>query len=753
MFSVERVEILEQTVAVIPAGGGSTRLGGVDKTGLRNSAGESLLSAVLGSVEAVGIPRSQIVVVAPEQVLQRDAPGYSEVRSVVEKPPGAGPAAALLAGMRSVSVTPQFILSVAGDMPYVRTGVEALYATALEDMRLPTSEAPHVWVAYDSQTDSGENRPQYLLALYRYAALSDLAKGVPSHNQSVRSLQHHLRSRLVAVPSASVIDIDTWETAAAIGWYAPKNTSVFHSAVVSPNTSTPQSAAAPEPAVTSRTNADSPSVTTDSPSVTWDEAMHLVHRTALALGVEQISLGDAIGRVTVHTVYASRPIPHYDSSAMDGYAVAGAGPWRVRTALGSVSEPGRPFPGNYAPINDTHNVHLTPGEAVPIVTGGVVPAGTDCIIREEHAIIRHEGGVIYQHNENTSHTGSAEHPDYSSETATVLTVIPDSTDAQLVPGQHIRRAGEETAPGEVVVPAGTRLTPAHIAYLAIAGIDSLAVRHQPRVALILTGSEIISHGIPAPGQVRDCFTPSLPAVVQSLGAQVVMLRHVPDNPPEVHAALDAALGDATGADLVITTGGTASSAVDHIRPFLQGIHSRYSKDFETTTPDVYKDIGINTTRFHTVFSGLKMRPGHPTQASLIGSTLFIALPGNPLAALTALRVSVQPALEAMLGLPMTGSQRVRATVSASPKKTDSLIPAYRGEDGLWRACHATGPNMLRGLAASEGFLVLPRQQNTSEASLHPPEESPLGDSPAYPDSSANIATYDWLSLPYSLFPL
>ena len=201
-------------------------------------------------------------------------------------------------------------------------------------------------------------------------------------------------------------------------------------------------------------------------------------------------LGAGVGRVLAADVHSRCAVPHYVSSAMDGFAVRGCPPWRLV-----------PQDGAAHAAAATAGIALAPGQAVRIVTGGVIPAGTDSIVRLEYA--RADGGRV--------------------------DVAPEHACSELA-GRHIRPAGAECAMGALVLARGTRLTPAHVAFAAVAGLDTVPVLAAPRVDAVLTGSEVVASGVPGPGVVRDAFAPQLPAVVAALGGAPGDVVRIADEP-------------------------------------------------------------------------------------------------------------------------------------------------------------------------------------------------------------------------------
>jgi len=361
------------------------------------------------------------------------------------------------------------------------------------------------------------------------------------------------------------------------------------------------------------------------PAPDWRTARTRAHAAASALPPETVALQVAAGRRLAEPVVAFDDVPHYASSAMDGWAVAGAGPWRLT--------------GGVAP---------GPGEALPIVTGGHVPAGADRVLRSEDGRV-HDGELV------------------------------DDGPPPPRPLHHVRPAGEEAHAGDELIALGTVLTPVHLAVAAGAGRDDVRVNAVPRVALLLTGDEVVETGRPPAGRVRDSFGPMLPAALRSVGARVVSSHRVPDRRERMRTALAA-----TDADLVLTTGGTGDSDVDHLRATLE-------------------ELGAEL-----VVDGVDVRPGRPSMlARLPDGRLVAALPGNPLAAMMGFLLLAYPVLAALAGdgLPPTTSVSAAREVPG-PEGRTALVP-YRLVDGLAEPSRWRGAGMLRGLADADGVLVRP----------------------------------------------
>jgi molybdopterin molybdotransferase len=377
---------------------------------------------------------------------------------------------------------------------------------------------------------------------------------------------------------------------------------------------------------------------------TWEEARQAAFEAAVPIPAGPVPLPLALGRRLDQDIVALQDMPHYASSAMDGWAVNGTGPWIL-------VEPG---------------TRLAPHQASPIVTGGLVPPGGKAVLRSESAALgKDEDGLP------VLMTGGSARP------------------GEPHTGQHIRKAGEEALEGDVLVKAGLDLNPAHLALAALAGYDELPVQGKPMVRLLLTGAEVIGEGVPAPGQVRDTFGPQLPAVVGMLGGIAGEQQRIGDSYAEWLAALEDVVPEVPGtpdlpADVVITTGGTGVSGTDHFRQAVAELGGRL------------------------VIDGIAMRPGHPAVlAELPDGRFVLGLPGNPLAAMMALCTVGAPLLAALGHGKLPDIQEVPCGSIIEPDPGRTRLMPFRLLYGMASPAQHTGPGMMRGLASADGVLVVP----------------------------------------------
>ncbi|MFF5156197.1 molybdopterin molybdotransferase MoeA [Streptomyces sp. NPDC000348] len=239
-----------------------------------------------------------------------------------------------------------------------------------------------------------------------------------------------------------------------------------------------------------------------------------------------VPLASALGLTLAVPLTALTDLPSFDTSAMDGWAVSGPGPWSLRDEG----------------VLAGHAAHppLTDGEAVRIATGARVPPDTTAVLRSEHGRTDDKGRL---------HVTGATRPPHT-----------------VTHGQDIRPRGQECRSGDQLLPVGTPVTPPVLGMAAAAGYDTLTAVPRPRVDVFVLGDELLGEGLPHDGLIRDALGPLLPSWLRALGAEVTAVRRVGDDEEALYEAVTA-----SDADVVVTTGGTAAGPVDHVHPTLRRI--------------------------------------------------------------------------------------------------------------------------------------------------------------------------------------
>ncbi|MGW5100872.1 molybdopterin molybdotransferase MoeA [Streptomyces sp. NPDC004100] len=311
-------------------------------------------------------------------------------------------------------------------------------------------------------------------------------------------------------------------------------------ALVRPAPTTP----AHPPAATHPSTSDTPSASGaghrshggHADATSWTRAREIAARAVRATSRREpvsVSLADALGKVLAAPLDALSDLPSFDTSAMDGWAVAGPGPWQVRES-GVLA--------GHAP----HEA-LTDGEAVSIATGARIPAGVTAVLRSEHGRTDTQGRL--HATEEMSH------------------------------GQDIRPRGQECRSGDRLLPSGTLVTPAVLGLAAAAGYDTLAVVPRPRVEILVLGDELLTEGLPHDGLIRDALGPMLAPWLRALGAEVTAVRRLGDDAKALRKAITS-----SRADLIVTTGGTAGGPVDQVHPTLAALGAELLVDGVTVRP-------------------------------------------------------------------------------------------------------------------------------------------------------------------------
>ena len=260
------------------------------------------------------------------------------------------------------------------------------------------------------------------------------------------------------------------------------------------------------------------------PLVDAEAAAALVLDGTPVLPVEQVHVGEAVGRVLAEDMLAPAELPAFPSSAVDGFAMRAAEGGATRRIVGE-SAAGRPFAGE-----------LQPGTAARILTGGVVPDGADVVVMVED--VQLDGATV---------------------------TVP----AGLRPGTNFHRPGADVRAGELVLTKGTQLGAAELGLAAALGFARVEVYRRPRVALMSTGDELVEVGNrPARGQITDSNRWALLAALREAGAGVTSLGIAPDEPDALRKLVVEAL---ESADVLVTSGGVSVGTHDLVKPLLESL--------------------------------------------------------------------------------------------------------------------------------------------------------------------------------------
>jgi molybdopterin molybdotransferase len=357
---------------------------------------------------------------------------------------------------------------------------------------------------------------------------------------------------------------------------------------------------------------------------------------------EVVGLSAAWNRVTATPVVARLTQPPSDVSAMDGYALRAAdgGPHASLSVIGAAPA-GHPFDGR-----------VGPGQTVRLFTGSVMPDGADSILLQEDAT--RDGDRVRVNEAVTA-------------------------------GRHIRRAGQDFSAGDIVIPAGRRLTARDIGLAAAANHPWLVVHRPPRVAILATGDEIALPGEPIPpGGIVSSNSHALAALVRAAGGEPMVLPVAKDDSAMIAAVAD----QVQGMDMLVTTGGASVGDHDLVIASLQA---------RGMTLDFWQ---------------IAMRPGKPLLFGQLGATPVLGLPGNPVSAMVCAILFLLPALARLSGLPAAPPPITPAVLGAAVKANDRRADHLRatvsvGESGtLVVTPFATQDSaMLRRLAQADALIL------------------------------------------------
>lgn len=342
----------------------------------------------------------------------------------------------------------------------------------------------------------------------------------------------------------------------------------------------------------------------------------------------EVPVSEAAGLVSAEDLTAPHSLPRFDNSAMDGYAL------RAEDASGASPEPVSLRIVGEVRAGDPGALVVEPGTAARIMTGAPLPPGADAIIPVE-VTEELDGQVVLRA------TASA--------------------------GQHVRPAGDDIRTGQVVIPAGLELGAGELAVAASLGLSPLKVRRGPRVAVLVTGDELVEpEAEPAPGQIRDSNSLALQTMVAEAGGEVVSTLRVPDDLDETRRLFAGAGQDA---ELVVSSGGVAVGRYDFVK-------------------DVVEDLGgIELWR-------VAMQPGKPVVLGHVRATPFLGLPGNPVSIHVGFEQFVRPAIRKLRGCRSLLRPVVTATLTEPLSKPPGRLHFVRlrlaAAAGGWRAT-PTGP--------------------------------------------------------------
>lgn len=367
---------------------------------------------------------------------------------------------------------------------------------------------------------------------------------------------------------------------------------------------------------------------------------------------ETIPLLECVGRILATPVHSPLDFPHWDNSAMDGYAVR----------YDDVDSATQAAPCSLAVVEEIAagqipGKAIAPGQAARIFTGAMLPDGADTIVMQE----------------NTKETQDG---------VSILEAPPQK-------GHFVRQRGAFHRAGDRLLPPGTRLGPADIAVLAAAQCSQVTVFRRPQVGILSTGNELVDPGQPlGPGQIVDSNRYALAAIAQQSGSVPHLLGRLPDHPEALRTAIEEAIAN-PNLDLVLSSGGVSVGDYDYVDQILEALGA--------------------TLHIRAV----AVKPGKPLTVATIPrpgaqDLLYFGLPGNPVSALVSFWRFVQPALRRLAGATDWHPQFVTATTQ-QPLKAGGKRETYLWGNLSWDK--DGGRFAIAGGSHSSGNLVNLAQTN------------------------------------------
>jgi molybdopterin molybdotransferase len=386
---------------------------------------------------------------------------------------------------------------------------------------------------------------------------------------------------------------------------------------------------------------------------TREEVLSLYPRFA-PVGVEEVDLSAALGRVLAGALPAAEDVPAFLRATMDGYGVRAAD-----TFGASVGAPQYLEIKGEVPMGAVPERPVDPGETLRVPTGAMLPPNADAVVMLEY---------------------TAEHPDGTLEVR-----------RPVAPGENLLQPGEDVRRGEVLFPGGSRLRPQDLGLLAALGVTRLPVFRRPRVTILSSGDEIVPlTAIPAPGQVRDSNAYLAAAQAAEWGGIPTIKGIIPDDFEALKSTLAAALKEA---DLILISGGSSVGSRD-------------------LTLEAIKALPGAEVLVH----GVAIRPGKPTILAQVGPQALplLGLPGHPASAAVVMEVLGKPLLARLAGLagpaPWGGEAAAllsRNLAGASGREDYVRVRLRREGETLW-ADPVLGPSgLLSPLVKSDGLVMIP----------------------------------------------
>ena len=381
------------------------------------------------------------------------------------------------------------------------------------------------------------------------------------------------------------------------------------------------------------------------------DAQRTVLEGTIPLGLEKVSLLEALGRVLGEDIIAERDNPPWDNSAMDGFALR----WEDIKQEHAITKPVELKVIEDVPAGTVATKTVGPGEAIRIMTGAPVPKGADTVVKVEETESSGDAVRIFKALER---------------------------------GANVRPQGEDVKKGDTIIAKGTQIRPAEAGMLAILAKSFVLVYQKPRVAILSTGDELADLDERFDeDKIINSNSYGIAAGVQEAGGIPILLGIAKDQP----AALKGKIAHGLNADILVLSGGVSMGDYDF-------------------TKAVFKDLGAEMN-----FWKLAIRPGQPLAFGKIQGKLAFGLPGNPVSSMVTFEQLVRPAMLKMGGHRSYGRPVVQAVFQEKFSKRNDRRHFLRGilsrQNGVLtvRTTGDQGSGILTSMVKANGLIDVPEE--------------------------------------------
>jgi len=382
------------------------------------------------------------------------------------------------------------------------------------------------------------------------------------------------------------------------------------------------------------------------------EAKKIINEEAKLLNrnekYEKIHILDSLNKVLSEDIYSFDNLPPFDKSAMDGYAIRSGDTQNKENIILKIK--------SLVKAGDFCEESIKENEAYKIMTGAMIPSGSDAVIQIES--VKTENGDLYISQE-------------------------------VKKGNNIIKLGEEILKGDVPLKKGTLIRPPEIGLLASLGYEFITVYKAPTVGIVITGDELIDIKSEIEnGKIRNSNEYSLKALIKNSNSEVYSVGIVKDNRKALKEKILLAFEKS---DIVITSGGASVGDYDFVKDIIHEIEA---------------DIK---------FTCVAIKPGKPTSFAVYKGKLFFALPGNPSALINSFEEFVKPAIKSMMGITEKESEEfpvvLKDTFKTKEGREKYIFVNIRKEDGVYYAYNSGSQcsNHLRAMCNSNGVLIIPKK--------------------------------------------